>query len=125
MAVYSEERGGLLRLLLGVVVALGALVAVLAVFILVDGDDRAAGVLAVAVAGVLLAASGTSLWLLSRRSPSAKPATVVTGVLSVLSGIALAGSWLALLLPVLGVGLLFLALSADEPARPAGGKGRR
>jgi hypothetical protein len=38
----------------------------------------------------------------------------VTGVLCLLSGIGLAGSWLAFLLPLLGLGLLFLALINDE-----------
>ena len=38
----------------------------------------------------------------------------MTGVLCLLSGLGLAGSWLAFLLPLMGLGLLFLALVPDE-----------
>ena len=114
MAVYSEDRVGRLRLVLAVVVAIGVLAAVLAAFILADGEHRAAGVFAMVVAGLLLGAAGTALRLLPEAGRPAKIASVVTGVLCLLSGIGLAGTWLAFLLPLMGLGLLFLALLPDD-----------
>jgi drug/metabolite transporter (DMT)-like permease len=115
MAVYSPDRVTRLRMVLAIVVAIGVLAAVLAAFILVDGDHRAAGVYAMVVAGLVLGASGTALRLLPDAGRPAKIASVTTGVVCVLAGIGLAGSWLAFLLPLLGLGLLFLALMPDEP----------
>ena len=66
------------------------------------------------VAGLLLGAAGSAFRLLGDAGRPAKIATVVTGVLCLLSGLALAGSWLAFLLPLMGLGLLFLALISDE-----------
>jgi drug/metabolite transporter (DMT)-like permease len=114
MAVYSQDRVNRLRMVLGIVVAIAVLTAILAAFILANGDNRAAGVLAMVVAGLLLGAGGSAYKLLADAGRPAKIATIVTGVLCLLSGLALAGSWLALLLPLLGLGLLFLALIADE-----------
>jgi nitrate/nitrite transporter NarK len=114
--VYSRDRVGRLRLVLAVVLAIAVLTAVLAAFILARGDHRAAGVVAMVVAGLLLGSSGTTLRLLPEGRRPAKVASVVTGVLCVLSGIGLAGTWLAFLLPLLGLGLLFLALVPDEEA---------
>jgi hypothetical protein len=114
MPVYSPDRVNRLRMVLWIVMAVGVLTAILAAFILTDGDHRAAGVLAMVVAGLLLGAGGSALRLLADAERPAKIATVVTGVLCVLSGVALAGSWLAFLLPLLGLGLLFLALISDE-----------
>src|SRR4051794_40126233 len=108
MAVYSPDRVSRLRMVLGIVIAVAVLTGVFAAFILTDGDHRAAGVFAMVVAGLLLGAGGSALRLLSDAGPPAKVATVVTGVLCLLSGIGLAGSWLAFLLPLLGLGLLFL-----------------
>jgi drug/metabolite transporter (DMT)-like permease len=114
MAVYSEDRVNRLRMVLGVVIAIAVLTAVLAAFILVSGDHRAAGVIAMVVAGLLLGSGASAYKLLGDAARPAKIATVVTGVLCLLSGLALAGSWLAFLLPLMGLGLLFLALVADE-----------
>ena len=114
MAVYSEDRVGRLRLVLAVVMAIGVLAAVLAAFILTDGDHRGAGVFAMVVAGLLIGASGAALRLLPEADRGARIASVVTGVLCVLSGVGLAGTWLAFLLPLLGLGLLFLALLPDD-----------
>jgi drug/metabolite transporter (DMT)-like permease len=114
MRVYSEDRVGRLRMVLAIVAGLGLLVAVFAAFILASGDHRAAGVTAMVVAGVLLGASGTALKLLPDAGRPAKVATLATGAVCVLSGIGLAGTWLAFLLPLLGLGLLFLALIPDE-----------
>ena len=117
--VYSEDRARRLRMVLYVVLGLGVLTVVFAAVVLADADRRAAGAFALAVGAVLVAASGTALRLLPARERPAKVATVATGVLCVLAGLALAGTWLAFLLPLLGLGVLFLALVADEPqARP-------
>lgn len=115
MKVYSEDRVRRLRLVLRIVVAIGVLVAVLAAFILARGEGRGSGAFAMVVAGLLLGSSASALRLLPQRERPAKIATVVTGAVCLLCGIGLAGSWLAFLLPLLGVGLLFLALVADEP----------
>jgi drug/metabolite transporter (DMT)-like permease len=114
VAVYSQDRVGRLRMVLAIVVAIAVLAAVLAAFILADGDHRAAGVVAMVVAGLLLGAAGTALRLLPQAGRPARIATVTTGVLCLLSGLALAGTWLAFLLPLLGLGLLFLALLPDD-----------
>lgn len=115
MAVYSVDRVNRLRMVLYIVVAIAVLLAVLAAFILADGDDRAAGTWAMVVAGVLLGSSVAAIRLLADRGRAAKVATVVAGVLAAVGGISLVGSWLAFLLPLLGVGLLFLALIPDDP----------
>jgi len=115
MAVYSEDRIQRLRLVLAIVVAVAALAAILAAFILAKGENRGAGLFAMVVAGLLLGSSSLALRLLPDGERPARIATVVTGVLCVLGGIGLAGSWLAFLLPLLGLGLLFLALIPDEP----------
>ena len=114
MRVYSEDRVGRLRMVLAIVAGLGVLVAIFAAFILASGDHRGAGVAAMVVAGVLLGSSGSALKLLADGGRAAKVATILTGVVCVLSGIGLAGTWLAFLLPLLGLGLLFLALIPDE-----------
>jgi hypothetical protein len=115
MPVYSLDRVNRLRMVLAIVVAIGVLIAVFAAFILVDGDHRGAGVYAMIVAGLLLGASGTALKLLPNADRPAKIAAVATGVLCFVSGVGMAGTWLAFLLPLIGVGLLFLALLPDEP----------
>ena len=114
MAVYSSDRVSRLRMVLGIVLVLAVLIAVLAAFILASGDHRAAGVIAMVVAGLLLGTGGTAYRLLAEAGRPAKIATVATAVLCLLSGLALAGSWLAFLLPLMGLGLLFLALISDE-----------
>jgi len=115
MRVYSEDRVGRLRMVLAIVVAIAVLAAVLAAFILANGDHRAAGAFAMLVAGLLLGASGTALKLLPAAGRPAKISTVVTAVLCLLCGVGLAGTWLAFLLPLVGLGLLFLALVPDDP----------
>ena len=118
MAGYSPDRVMRLRMVLWIVVAIGMLLAVFSAFLLArGGDDRGAGIYAMVVAGVLLGSAGSALRLLAADPPGrgAKIATVVTAVLVILSGLGMAGTWLAFLLPLLGVGLLFLAVIADEP----------
>ena len=92
---------------------------VLAVFaaLILAGDekDRRAGVYAMLLAGVLLGAGGSALKLLADAGRPAKIATVVTAALAMLAGIALVGTWLSFLLPMIGLGLLFLALLPDDP----------
>ena len=114
MPVYSEDRVRRLRMVLWIVVAVGAFVAVLAVLILASGDDTRAGVFAVVVAGLLLGSSGTSLRLLPDAEQPAKVATVTTGVLCMVAGL-VSGTWVAFLLLLVGLGLIFLALLPDEP----------
>jgi hypothetical protein len=114
VAVYSADRVGRLRTVLTIILVVALLAAVLAAFILTDGGHRAAGAFAMVVAGLLLGASGTALRLLRDAERPARIASVTTGVLCVLSGIGLAGTWLAFLLPLLGLGLLFLALLPDD-----------
>jgi hypothetical protein len=67
------------------------------------------------VAFLLLVSGGVTIILLKNPERPGKVAAVVTGVLCLLAGLALAGSWLSLLLPLVGLGLLFLALIPDEP----------
>lgn len=115
MTVFSPDRVTRLRIVLIIVVVIGVLAAVLAAFILADGGHRGAGVFAMVVAGLLIGTSGTALRLLPAAERPAKVATLVTGVICVLSGIGLAGTWLAFLLPLIGLALLFLALIPDDP----------
>jgi drug/metabolite transporter (DMT)-like permease len=114
VAVYSQDRVNRQRMVLGIVIAVAALTALFAAFILATGEHRGAGVLAMVVAGLLLGAAGSAFKLLREAGRPAKIATIVTAVLCLLSGLALAGSWLAFLLPLMGLGLLFLALISDE-----------
>jgi drug/metabolite transporter (DMT)-like permease len=112
--VYSEDRVRRLRLVLYVVVAIGVFVAVLAVLTIAAGEHRDAGVATTVVAGVLLGSSVTALRLLPDAERPAKIAAVTTGVLCIVSGV-LSGSWVAFLLLLMGLGLIFLALIPDEP----------
>jgi len=114
MPVYSEDRVGRLRMVLWIVVGIGALVALLAVLTVAAGEHRNAGVFGVVVAGLLLGSSGTTLRLLPDAERPAKIAAVVTGVLCMFSGV-VSGSWVAFLLLLIGLGLIFLALLPDEP----------
>jgi hypothetical protein len=112
--VYSEDRVGRLRMVLWIVFAIGVFVAVLAVLTFATGGHRSAGVAGVVVAGLLLGSSGTALRVLPDGERPAKIASVVTGVLCMVSGV-LSGSWVAFLLLLVGLGLVFLALIPDEP----------
>jgi drug/metabolite transporter (DMT)-like permease len=116
MPVYSPDRVSRLRMVLGIVVALAVLTGVLAAFVLVGGGHQRSGTVAMVAAGLLLGSGGTALRVLPDAGRPAKIATLVTGALCVLCGLALAGSWLAFLLPLMGVGLLLLALIPDEVA---------
>jgi hypothetical protein len=101
-------------MVLWIVVAIGALVALLGVSTIAAGEHRGAGLVATVVAVVLLGSSGTALRLLHEAERPAKIATIVTGALCMVSG-AVSGSWIAFLLLVIGLVLLFLALLPDEP----------
>ena len=114
MPVYSEDRVGRLRMVLWIVVAIGLFVALLAVLTLASGDHREAGLAALVVAALLLGSSGTALRLLPDAEQPAKIAAVVTGLLCIVSAV-LSGSWVAFLLLLVGLGLLFLALVSDQP----------
>jgi hypothetical protein len=112
--VFSPDRVSRLRMVVWIVAAIGALVALLALLTLTSGDDRAAGVAPAVVAVVLLGSSGTALRLLREAERPAKLAAIATGALCVVSGV-LSGSWLAFLLLLVGLVLVFLALLPDEP----------
>jgi hypothetical protein len=114
MPVYSEDRVTRLRLVLWVVVGVGVLVALLAALTLADGKHPAAGVVALVIAAALLGSSGWTLRLLPAGERPAKIAAVATGVLCLVCGL-LAGSWVAFVLLVVGLGVLFLALLPDDP----------
>ncbi len=116
MAVYSPDRVTRLRLVLALIVVIAVVLAGFAALILAgDEKDRPAGVIAMVLAGVLLGAGGSALKLLGDAGRPAKVATIVTASLAMLAGIALAGTWLSFLLPMIGLGLMFLALLPDEP----------
>ncbi len=115
MPAYSPDRVTRLRLVLAVVVALGAVVMLLAALILWDDPTDPGGIVASTLAVLLLASGGVTFLLLNDAERPAKVGTVVTGVLCLLSGVGLAGTWLAFMLPVVGLGLLFLALIPDDP----------
>jgi len=114
MRVYSEDRVHRLRMVLWVVFAIGVLVAVLAALTFAAGAHRDAGVAATIVAVLLLGSSAMALRLLPAAERPAKIAAIVTGVLCMVSGV-LSGSWVAFLLLLVGLGLVFLALLPDAP----------
>jgi hypothetical protein len=113
MRVYSEDRVRRLRMVLWIVAGIGVFVALLAVLTFAAGENKSDGVVVVVVAGILLGSSGTALRLLPDAERPAKIASVVTGVLCMVSG-ALSGSWVAFLLLLIGLGLVFLALIPDD-----------
>ena len=114
MPVYSEDRVHRLRMVLWVVFAIGLFVAVLAMLTFAAAGHRDAGVAAAVVAALLLGSSATALRLLPAAERPAKIAAIVTGVLCMVSGV-LSGSWVAFLLLLVGLGLVFLALLPDRP----------
>ena len=116
MPVYSPDRVSRLRLVLAIVVAIAVLVA--------DPGGVHPGLAARTAApassrwswpGCCSGPRGYALKVLGDAGRPAKIATIVTGVLCLLSGLGLAGTWLAFLLPLIGLGLLFLALIPDDP----------
>jgi drug/metabolite transporter (DMT)-like permease len=115
MPVYSEDRVHRLRMVLWVVFAIGLFVAVLSALTFAAAEEhRDAGVAAAVVAALLLGSSATALRLLPAAERPAKIAAIVTGVLCMVSGV-LSGSWVAFLLLLVGLGLVFLALLPDAP----------
>jgi drug/metabolite transporter (DMT)-like permease len=114
MRVYSEDRVRRLRPVLWIVAAIGVFVAILGVLTLSVGDHTSTGVAALVVAVLLLGSSGTALRLLPHAERPAKVATLVTGLLCIVSGV-LSGSWIAFLLLLMGLGVIFLALIPDDP----------
>jgi hypothetical protein len=114
MPVYSPDRVTRLRLVLVVVCALGTLLMLLAATILFDDATDPAGIAGSTVAVLLLVSGGVTFLLLNDAERPGKIGAIVTGVLCLLSALALAGSWLAFLLPLVGLGLVFLALIPDE-----------
>ena len=115
MAVYSPDRVQRLRLVLYVVLAVAALLGALSALLLARGDSGA-GVPGLVVAVVVGACGANAVRLLPGGERPAKVACLVAGAVTVVAGIALAGTWLALVLPLLGVGLIFLAVVSDPDA---------
>jgi hypothetical protein len=113
MAVYSQDRVRRLRILLLLVVTVAAVLALLAVWELVANGTEEGGVASLVAAALLLGSGGSAVILLREAEKPARVACLVTGGLCVLAAIGAAGSWLSLLFPVLGLGLLFLALIPD------------
>ena len=136
MAVYSPDRVNRLRLVLAIVVAVAVLAArPRGVHPGRRRRPRAPASSRWSSPALLLGSSGLPR---SGCCPSAgRPAKVATIVdrraVPAARGIGLAGTWLAFLLPLLGLGLLFLALIPDEPeardradpGRPARGRATR
>ena len=123
--VYSTDRARRLRIVSWIVAVLAALLAVFSIALAVggDGDKRATGIFSLCVAAVLLGVSVLAIRLLPGRDRPAKRSAVAAGIVSLLAGLMLAGTWLSFVLPLVALGLLFLALLPDENAddEPLGG----
>jgi hypothetical protein len=117
MAVYTPDRVRRLRILLLIVVAVAAVLALLSLVQLADGGAGKGGLASLVAAALLLGAGSSAVILLREADKPARVACLATGGLCILAAIGAAGSWLSLLFPVLGLGLLFLALVSDpEPS---------
>lgn len=116
--VFGEDRVRRLRWVVTVVLAVVGLLALLSALVLARGGDGAtlAGLIGLGCALVVGAAGGTALRLLPEAGRPAKRACVATALLTIVAGILLLGTWLAFVLPLTGVGLLFLTLVEDPDA---------
>ena len=117
----GERQARRLRTGLLVALGLGVLTAGAAVWGLatVVPDDRKAlpyFVMVTAIAAVVLGASTFALRLLPARSSAARSACLVSGGILVLLALPLVGFGLGVLMPVVGLTLVFVCLSADDPA---------
>jgi peptidoglycan/LPS O-acetylase OafA/YrhL len=112
MVAFSEDRVRRLRIVLLVVAAVAVLAAAdFGLGAATDGHDRGTGIFGVVVGLVL----GTAAVFTITRLPEGKRLTVATGLLAILIGMLLLGTWSAYLLPLLGIALVFLALINDDP----------
>ncbi len=118
--IYGSNRVRGIRIALGVAVAVGIICGGFAILIAVESDEEGAGVFA-AVLGIV--AAGSIAWpliswrLLATPNRAAKRAVIVTGILLLLFAPVTFGLFgLGLMSGVLGLLLLFLALSTDPEA---------
>lgn len=118
--IYSAERVRRIRIALGVATVLGMLCGMFAVLIATAADNRDDTVIAV-VLGIIAAA--TILWtvvtwrLLENPTRVAKRSVILTGVLLILfSPLTFSLFGIGLMFVVLGMVMVFLALSSDEGA---------
>lgn len=118
--IYGPDRVRRIRIALSVAVALGVLCGVFAVLIGVAADEDSETVAAV-ILGIIAGAS--ILWavvswrLLETPTRLAKRALIMTGVLLLLFAPLTFGLFgLGLMFAILGMVLIFLAVSADEGA---------
>ena len=118
---YEPARVRQLRILLWVVVGVGALLAVLALGFLLGGSDPVLVLLVVVAPAVLMLGLGAkSLQLLGRGEPRARSWVVATGGVVVLVGLLLSRTGPALLLAVVGILLLLVAALPGRDAGPDG-----
>ena len=114
--VYSPDRVRRLRLVLGVDVVAGVLLALLAVYLLVADDELGRVALTVGVVGLLVTVlSVLAFRAVARRDGLAKRVAVATGVLTVVVGFFFAKLILGFTMIVLGLVILVLALLRDDP----------
>jgi drug/metabolite transporter (DMT)-like permease len=116
VTVYSADRVRRLRMIVLVVAGLGGVLAVFSFGLVFSDDNRGVGVFSLAVAAVLIAVSTTAHRRLLEGDAVAKRLTVGTGVAALVGGLLLAGTWMAFVLPLVGLATLFLALVGDEPS---------
>lgn len=116
--VFGDDRVRRLRWVVVVLLAVVGLLALLSVLVLARGGDGAAlaGLIGLGAAVVVGAAGATALRLLPQAGRPAKRACVATALLTIAAGVLLLGTWLAFVLPLTGVGLLFLTLVEDPEA---------
>ena len=114
---YEPARVRQLRILLWVVLVVGAVLAVLALGYLLGGSDPVLVLLVVVAPAVLMLGLGSkTLQLLGRGQPSARSWVIGTGCVVVLTGLLLSRTGPGLLLAVVGILLL---LGGVLPARDA------
>ena len=114
--VYSADRERRLRLVLRVDAVAGALMCLLAVFVLFVDESLRTAAAVFAVAGVVvLVASGLALRAVAGRDRRAKVAASVAGALTLVIGFLFAKAILGFALIVVGLVIVVLALLRDDP----------
>ncbi|WP_205475064.1 hypothetical protein [Nocardioides sp. SYSU D00038] len=113
---YTDDRVRRLTIALGVAGALGLTVLVLALAAVQrTGDLVTADVVVGSTGAVVLLATGAAIAVVRRRLPVGRRVASGAGALTSLGGLLLAASPLGLLMVLVGLGVLALALLADEP----------
>jgi peptidoglycan/LPS O-acetylase OafA/YrhL len=114
--VYSPDRVRRLRLVLGVDVFAGLLLALLATYFVVTDDGLRGEALTVGALGLVVGGlSGFTFRAAARRDGFAKKAAVASGALTVVVGLYFAKLILGLTMILIGVVILVLALLRDDP----------